>query len=366
MYCGTRAAEDVASNGRHYEFGHGEHRSRLRDELIVGGRPHELHRSAPVFSIRCDAGSRRPVVCRMGHDAAFHFGREKTRVAGCDCSQAARARGVRAAAGCCETFARAPHGATSGAGRPTARACRTVGVYRGRGPADRTRKGRLVPLAVSRPGRCLPRPLDEQQDRAHGVFPGMRQRMDARRVREAAGALRRVSESGVRPGERPRDTGPPPGTSCRRRLSPACRRDVLVPRGGLRQGAMEEGRRRVPRRLRWCRTARRGRALALGQRGACVVLLRCAGVCSGGSANGLLSDYSGDVEASWSGHDLLRPAVPEPGHHASRWLREPDCVAAPARTEGEGQHRVRRRGLRPLSGPMGLPGRRAAHSDLHR
>ena len=204
-----------------YELEHGEHRAGLRDEFMFGRRPHELHRSAPVLSIRCDAGSRRPVVCRMGHDAAFHLGREKTGVARCDCPQAARARRVRAAAGGCETFARAPQGGTSGTGRPTGRGSRNTGVSRGCGPADRPREGGLVPLPVSRPGRCVPGAVDEQQDRAHGLFPGMRQRMGAGRVREAAGALRGVSESGVRRGERPRDTRPPPGTPCRRRLSAA-------------------------------------------------------------------------------------------------------------------------------------------------
>ena len=83
-------AMDVCS--KTYDLEHRERRSRRRDELLIGRRPHELHRSPPVFSIRCDAGFRRPAVYRMRHDAAFHLGREKTGVAGCDCSQAARAR----------------------------------------------------------------------------------------------------------------------------------------------------------------------------------------------------------------------------------------------------------------------------------
>ena len=36
---------------------HSEHPSGFSNALTIGGRSHELHRSAPVFSIRCDAGS---------------------------------------------------------------------------------------------------------------------------------------------------------------------------------------------------------------------------------------------------------------------------------------------------------------------
>ena len=119
------------------------------NQLLIGRRPNELNRSPPVFSIRCDAGFRRPAVYRMRHDTAFHLGREKTGVAGCDCSQAARAGGVRATARCCETFARAPHGATRGARRPKARASRANSAYRGceqrrdaETPAEKAYRGR--------------------------------------------------------------------------------------------------------------------------------------------------------------------------------------------------------------------------------
>ena len=97
-----------------------------------------------------------------------------------------------------------------------------------------------------------------------------------------------------------------------------------------------------------------------------MVLLRCASVRGGGPVHGLLADDASDVAASWSRHDLLRPAVPEPGHDAPRGIRQPDCAPAAARVPRQGQHRVRRRGLRPLSGPMDLPRPRAADSGLHR
>ena len=54
----TRAAERGGLLERKtYGDEHGEHPSGFRNALTIGGRPHELHRSAPVFSIRCDAGS---------------------------------------------------------------------------------------------------------------------------------------------------------------------------------------------------------------------------------------------------------------------------------------------------------------------
>ena len=54
----TRAAERGGLLERKtYGHEHSEHPSGFRNALTIGGRPHELHRSAPVFSIRCDAGS---------------------------------------------------------------------------------------------------------------------------------------------------------------------------------------------------------------------------------------------------------------------------------------------------------------------
>ena len=310
MYCGTHAAGDICSNGR------------PTNSNTVN--------TAPDFVMNsCSEGGRTSCIVRRRYSASdVTLGLADPLFAGWDTMPPSTSDGRRRAL--LDAIARKQHELEEFERRrevakrslahlraelqaldgPQGEAPGTPASPRRCGPADRPREGGLVPLPVSRPGRCVPGTVDEQQDRAHGLFPGMRQRMDAGCVREAASALRGVSESGVRRGERPRDTRPPPGTPCRRRLSAACRRGVLVSRGGLRQGAVEEGCRRLPRHLQRRRTARCGRAVALGQRGACVVLLRCAGVRGGGPAHGLLSDYSGDGEAPRSRHDVLRPAVP--------------------------------------------------------
>ena len=205
-----------------------------------------------------------------------------------------------------------------------------------------------------------------KQDRTHGLCARVRQRMDAGSLRKTPRPLWGVSESGVPAGSRPRDPGPPSGTPCRWRLSTACRRNVLAPRGGLRQGGLEGGCRRIPWRLRRRSIAGRDRAVAVGRRGPCLVLLRCPGTRSGGSPNGLLPDDPSDVEPPRSRHEFLRSVVPESGHDASRGLRQPDRLAAATRPAGQGQHRIRRRRLSPFSRSMGVPCRLATHSGVRR
>ena len=60
-------------------------------------------------------------------------------------------------------------------------------------------------------------------------------------------------------------------------------------------------------------------------------------------------------------HGVLRPALPEPGHDAARRFREPDRAAAPARAAEQREHRLRRRAIRAVPGPVGLPRGGTAH-----
>ena len=118
-----------------------------------------------------------------------------------------------------------------------------------------------------------------------------------------------------------------------------------------------------------CEAARlpvRDRAFAVGRGGPCLVLLRCSGIRSGGSPNGLLPAYPGDVEAPRSRHELLRQVVPESGHDASGRLRQPDRAAAATRSRGRGQHRIRRSRASPFSRSMGVPCQLATHSGVRR
>ena len=150
---------------------------------IVTNSRSEVGRTSCIVKRRNSAsdatqGLRRPVVCRMGHDGAFHLGGEKTGVAPCNCPQTARARGVRAAAGCCETLARAPHGGTSR--RSTVRQLRepsrTIGVQPGMLlPLTGPKKVALFRSLFRGRDDVFPGALDEHQDRTHGLFPRVQQ-----------------------------------------------------------------------------------------------------------------------------------------------------------------------------------------------
>ena len=93
-----------------------------------------------------------------------------------------------------------------------------------------------------------------------------------------------------------------------------------------------------------CRTARRGRALALGQRRPRLVLLLGARRRRPPRARWAATSSP----RRWRGrhqleHGLLRPAVPQPGHHAARRLRQPHRTAASARAAAAGQLGLSRR-----------------------
>ena len=116
------------------------------------------------------------------------------------------------------------------------------------------------------------------------------------------------------------------------------------------------------------RPARRGRAIALGQRRARLVLLLRARRGRDRAQDGLLPHHRDDVAPSRAQHGLLRPAVPEPGHDAARRLRQPDRTAAPARAAAAGELGLPRRRARAVSrrAAVGLPRVRASGSTAAR
>ena len=136
------------------------------------------------------------------------------------------------------------------------------------------RQDRALPDSLRRPGGCVSPALGEHRERQGRIRAGLRQRVEARRVPQAPGALRRLSQPSLRAshGRSHRETSsraPHDG-----RLSDAGRRYLSVPGCRLRQGDMAPRRGGLSRRLP--REGRPGgaRVLALGQRRACVDLLR--------------------------------------------------------------------------------------------
>ena len=68
-----------------------------------------------------------------------------------------------------------------------------------------------------------------------------------------------------------------------------------------------------------------------------LVLLSGARSCRDRPEDGLPSDHRDDVPTSRTVHGFLRSAVPEPGHDAEGWLREPDRAAPSARAPTTGE-----------------------------
>src|SRR5919106_1825260 len=87
-----------------------------------------------------------------------------------------------------------------------------------RRPPAAQRKGRAVPLPLSRPRRHLPQVLVERQDWPQGIRTGVRERVGPGRLREASSEVRRVSEPGLPPGRGQGHPRSPPGASRCRRL----------------------------------------------------------------------------------------------------------------------------------------------------
>ena len=133
-----------------------------------------------------------------------------------------------------------------GTGRPTGGGSRNTSVSRGCGPADRPREGRLVPLPVSRPGRCvLPVLWRSSKTGRTGYSPACDNEW-------APGVCEKPR---VRCGECPNqafvavsdrvDTRPPPGDA----MSPASIRCLPTRRAGFsrRTSTRRSGRRTSPR-----------------------------------------------------------------------------------------------------------------------
>ena len=175
-----------------------------------------------------------------------------------------------------------PRGGTGGAGSPAGRfggqapgrAGRGGGRDAGDGPLSFGSEDRAVPRAVCRTGGRVPAALGERPDGQGGLRAGLRQRMEARPLRQAARALRRLPQPGLPAGDRWGDRRAPARPPYRRRLSDAPGRDLPVPRRRLRQGDMAPRHRRLPGCLPVEGGAGGAGALALGQWRPCLDFLR--------------------------------------------------------------------------------------------
>ena len=185
----------------------------------------------------------------------------------------------------------------------------------------------------------------------------MPQRVGARSLREATRPLWRLPEPGVSADVRPGDPRSPPGSSRDRLLSPARRRDVLVCRCRLRRGRMGCRCFGLRRHVRRAGSSDCRRTVAVRQRGPCLALLLRARPRLRSPANGLVPDHRDDVPPARAEHGVVRPALPEPGHDAPGWIRQPDRPSAPAPSPNSGKHGLSGREPRAPPGPVGLPPR---------
>lgn len=212
----------------------------------------------------------------------------------------------------------------------------------GAGPTrDLRREGDRVPSTLQGPGRPLPETLDEHHDGPEGVRAGVRERVGARRLREAARQVRGVPQSGIPCSDGSGHPGPPPGAPRRGCLPAPHGRDLLAHSGRLRQALLDGRRARVRRDVPDDRSAHRGRALPVGARRSRLVLLRGSGVSHRRAKVGLFPAHRDDVPPPPARHGVLRPAVPQSGHAPARGLRQSDRPTPPARAATGREHRLR-------------------------
>ncbi len=135
---------------------------------------------------------------------------------------------------------------------------------------------RAVPIPLSRTRGCLSPPLRESEDGPGGICARLRKRVDPRGVREAQDQMRRVPPPTVSCGHGYRDSL----ASLRARrarsrfrdgdLSDAAGRDLLLPGGGFRPGAVAGGCGCVPRDLPGSGSGGCSGAIPIRQWGACL------------------------------------------------------------------------------------------------
>jgi len=100
-----------------------------------------------------------------------------------------------------------------------------------------------------------------------------------------------------------------------------------IPGRRLRRRILGRRRRRVRRDLPHRRVSRRCRTLTIGKRRACLVLFRRARGGRDCAPDGLLPHHRNDEAPPPARDDILRPALPEPGHVAPGRVRQPDRPA---------------------------------------
>ena len=139
---------------------------------------------------------------------------------------------------------------------------------------DLGREGHPVPPTLPGAGRPLSEALDEQHHGSQGIRAGLRQRVGARRLREAARQVRRVPQPGVPCRDRSGHPGSPPRAPRRGCLPTPHGRDLLARGGRLRQALLGGRRARVHGDVPDDRGVERRRAVAVGARRPRLVLLR--------------------------------------------------------------------------------------------
>src|SRR2546422_11058592 len=117
---------------------------------------------------------------------------------------------------------------------------------------------------------------------------------------------------------------------------------MLVPGRRLRRRILGRRRRRVRRDLPHRRVSRRCRTLTIGKRRACLVLFRRARGGRDCAPDGLLPHHRNDEAPPPARDDILRPALPEPGHVAPGRGRPTDRPAPSARGPRKWAHPLSR------------------------
>jgi hypothetical protein len=132
------------------------------------------------------------------------------------------------------------------------------------------RKNRAPPKAFPRAGGGVSAALGKSNDQEGRLFTRVSERVGPRGLRKAAGQMRRMPQSGIRPVRRRRSPLPSRREGGRRFggfhrwcLPDAAGRDMLVPRGRFRQEVVDAGCRCIPRYRPGKRRPRRHRTIAL-------------------------------------------------------------------------------------------------------
>ena len=250
---------------------------------------------------------------------------------------------------------------------------RTRGTKRRRGAGHQrfagARQDRVVPIPVPRPRGRLSEALGKRPDGQVGLCAGLRQRVGAPHLRQAARQVRRLSQPGVPGGDgrsdRRASAGPHtigvypmlPDDTCRFLAADFDKASWRRDANAFLEACRSKG---VPAALERSRS---------GNGGHVWIFFAEPGARRSRAPPRRPSGHRGDGAQSGYRVRVLRPVLPEPGHGAGGRLRQSHRASAAGRSPGGRQQRLSGRRFRAPCRPVGvslvpappLPGRGGRH-----